>query len=516
MTPDDTAGSSFINEDANCPSSSDQAASMNHVDDSADADGDEMCPICLNDMHTVDLLHPVQCPACSFNFCVNCLLALLASSKDDYEMASDGNRHVKIHLNCPNCRADISGTIEDTIRVRRTAIAEELQKVPDSELSAKELQCKYWKEENGILIKDEKKSQQNEGVARARPLEIDAMLFGGLDFAMTKQEQIYVTELMTSGYPDQLCKAAQILSGISELLRKGQSPSIQNATDNTHVFNSNHNNPSNRVAANTARTTAALQNANAATPMRHGYSNAGVRTNRSVDGERETRVSNFQRQMEEKAREKLRRPLPARMPLCVTLSTGEFEKMALLSRQHAAELAEPAADEPPKSWLRGWLGKGAEKMRGGATMTFVDDEWDGSVADAFARARIGRGRAEHRHQHVVQARVGPKNPVEQIAVKKILAMGERESREEGRERIPPTRTQRVLVDSVRGQAGKSGIMRGDVVTHVNGEVFTGDAADLNACLVNAYGEQGQGGVVMIVVNAEECTAEALRLRSRVR
>mmetsp|Transcript_13830 Transcript_13830/g.29668 ORF Transcript_13830/g.29668 Transcript_13830/m.29668 type:complete len:482 (+) Transcript_13830:156-1601(+) len=481
---------------------------MNHADDT----GTEMCPICLNDMHAVDLLHPVQCPACSFNFCVNCLLALLASSKDDYEMASDGSRHVKIHLNCPNCRADISGTIEDTIRVRRTAIAEELQKVPDGELSAKELQCKYWKEENGILIEDEKKSQQNKGAARVRPLEIDTMLFGGLDFAMTEQEQIYVTELMTSGYPDQLCTAAQILSGISELLRKGQSPSIQNATDNTNASNINHNNPPNRVAANTARTTAALQNANAANPMRHGYSNAGVRTNRSVDGERETRVSNYQRQMEQKAREKLRRPLPARMPLCVTLSTGEFEKMALQSRQQAAEL-EPAADESPRSWLRGWLGKGAEKMRGGATMTFVDDEWDGSVADAFARARIGRGRAE---QHVVQARVGPKNPVEQIAVKKILAMGERESREEGQERIPPTRTQRVLVGSVRGQAGKSGIMRGDVVTHVNGEVFTGDAADLNACLVNAYEEQGQGGVVMIVVNAEECTAEALRLRSRVR
>ena len=59
-------------------------------------------------------------------------------------------------------------------------------------------------------------------------------------------------------------------------------------------------------------------------------------------------------------------------------------------------------------------------------------------------------------------------------------------------------------------------MKGDVVTHVNAEVFSGDAADLNARLVHAYEEQGQDGVVMIVVNAEACTAEALRLRSRVR
>jgi hypothetical protein len=59
-------------------------------------------------------------------------------------------------------------------------------------------------------------------------------------------------------------------------------------------------------------------------------------------------------------------------------------------------------------------------------------------------------------------------------------------------------------------------MKGDVVTHVNGEVFTGNSADLNALLVNMYEEQGRDAVVMIVVNADECTAEALRLRSRIR
>mmetsp|Transcript_36601 Transcript_36601/g.64158 ORF Transcript_36601/g.64158 Transcript_36601/m.64158 type:complete len:473 (+) Transcript_36601:89-1507(+) len=472
---------------------------MKHGDDTADGP-DEGCPICLNDMNAADTLHPIQCPSaptCNFNFCINCLTSLLASSKDDYEMASDGNCHVKIHLNCPNCRADISGPIEDTIRLRRKAIAEEMQDMPDSELSAKELQCKYWKENDDIILEEEGKPKQK-GV---KPLEIDPTLFGGLEFAMTVQEQKYVTQLMTSGYPDQLCQAAQILSGVADLVRNGNSPSVQNANNN--------NNAPNNAAANTARATSALQAANSNTTMRNGYSNAGL-PNTSRDGERETVVSNFQRQMENKAREKLRRPLPARMPLCVTLGTGEFEKMALKTRQQA-ELVEPEANEPPKSWLRGLLGRGAERMRGGATMTFVDDEWDGSVADAFARARIGTS-AAHGNQQIVQARVGPKNPMEQISVKKILALGEQEDREEGL----LTRSQRVLVGSVRGQAGKSGIMKGDVVTHVNAEVFTGDAANLNARLVNAYEEQGQDGVVMIVVNAEACTAEALRLRSRVR
>ena len=74
----------------------------------------------------------------------------------------------------------------------------------------------------------------------------------------------------------------------------------------------------------------------------------------------------------------------------------------------------------------------------------------------------------------------------------------------------------MIVGSVRGQAGKSGIMRGDVVTHVNGEAFGGDASMLNSLLARAYEEHGDDGEVMMVVNAEECTAEALRLRSRVR
>ncbi|EJK74564.1 hypothetical protein THAOC_03750, partial [Thalassiosira oceanica] len=58
-------------------------------------------------------------------------------------------------------------------------------------------------------------------------------------------------------------------------------------------------------------------------------------------------------------------------------------------------------------------------------------------------------------------------------------------------------------------------MKGDVVTHVNGEVFTGTADELNSFLVNSFEQQGGDGTVTIVVNAEVCTAEALRLRKDV-
>jgi hypothetical protein len=416
-------------------------------------------------------------------------------------MASDGNRHVKVQLKCPNCRADMSQSIEGTILLRRKAVVAELHNVPDSELSAHQLQFKYC-DDKYLIAKEIQPARKG-----IKPLEIDPTLLGGLEFAMSPQEQKYVTQLMTSGYPDQLCQAAQILSGTADLIRRGMTPSTQSSTDTVTT--------NNNVATNTARTTAALQAANSNTAMRHGYSNAGVRTNRSLDGERETPVTHFQREMEKKAREKLRRPLPARMPLSVTLSTGEFEKLALKSRRRVGMVDLPVDEQQPKSWFKTLLGRGTDSIHGGASMTFVDDEWDGTVADAFARARIGPVPG-NRNRLQVQKRVSPKNPVEIIGVKNILAMGDNDDRGERLENILPVRFQRVLVGSVRGQAGKSGIMKGDVVTHVNGEAFTGNSDELNALLVNAYEEQGNDGVVTIVVNAEACTAEALCLRSRVR
>ncbi len=394
---------------------------------------------------------------------------------------------MKVHLNCPNCRADISKTIEDTIRLRQTALKEELSTVPDSELSAKDLQLKHWKQDDEILDLTEGKKKKKKG---PEPMVIDKSLFGGLEFAMSVEEQKYVTKLMSSGYPNELCQGAQILAGIADNIRNGRAVTVAAAPAPTAP---------NRAAAETARATQALQS---------GYSNAGL-SSRSRD-ELAHGPSNFQREMEQQKRDKLRRPLPARMPLCVTLSTGEFEKMALQYRKQSG-MVDPSLSEDEgkktgwKSFFKGIIGSA-----GTASMTFIDDEWDGSVADAFARAQIGRVGKDN--QQIVKGRFGPQNPVEKASVQRIIAMG---VHEEGDSLTRPIRFQRVLVGSVGGQAGKVGIKKGDVVTHINGEEFTGNAAALHALLVEAYEQQGKDGVVMIVVNAEDCTAEALRLRARV-
>jgi len=95
---------------------------MGIVEDSGGDGREEMdCPICLEELDPTDDLHPLQCTSdrCHFNFCLSCIESLLTSANDDYVEASDGNRHVKVFLHCPNCRSDLGGTIRKTLLLRK-------------------------------------------------------------------------------------------------------------------------------------------------------------------------------------------------------------------------------------------------------------------------------------------------------------------------------------------------------------------------------------------------------------
>ena len=234
------------------------------------------CPICLDVMSTADTLHPIPHPpgsssSCQYNFCLSCLTALYTSSQDDYEMASDGNRHVKVKLACPNCRSQLSiDAVEQTVRLRQGALAEELQHIPDGELSAGQLRCKHQLSlsTSATTTTTTAAAAVNNSNSRkkAAVMEIDTTLFGGLDIAMSEQEQKFVTSLMTSGYPHDLCQAATILCGIANLLRDGK----------LLVSNKNHTNTASSSSSSSStrpRSSAVLS---------HGYSNAGVRTNLSA------------------------------------------------------------------------------------------------------------------------------------------------------------------------------------------------------------------------------------------
>ena len=123
-------------ESIDSPTASRDIFSCSELDDGQAEDGVEVpteqtCPICLHPMSPQDILYPIQCPStttsptsCRYNFCTECMSALLKSSKEDYQEASDGSRRVKVRLQCPNCRAGYSeGIIEDVIQLRQEAAA---------------------------------------------------------------------------------------------------------------------------------------------------------------------------------------------------------------------------------------------------------------------------------------------------------------------------------------------------------------------------------------------------------
>jgi hypothetical protein len=78
------------------------------------------CQICFGPMSESDLKHPLQCatPQCYFNFCASCIQSLIKSSEDAYMVGSDGSRQVKVLLQCPTCRCDLSKSIRRTLLLR--------------------------------------------------------------------------------------------------------------------------------------------------------------------------------------------------------------------------------------------------------------------------------------------------------------------------------------------------------------------------------------------------------------
>ena len=117
---------------------------------------------------------------------------------------------------------------------------------------------------------------------------------------------------------------------------------------------------------------------------------------------------------------------------------------------------------------------------------FSDDEWNGSIADAFSRV--------HRQRSQTPA-----------SVDAILGLA---SPEDLHHEPKP----RVKIASIRGQAGRVGLQKGDVITHVNGEEFRGTAADLKGLIASFHADRSDR-TFQLVVNADESTACVLKLRS---
>lgn len=289
-----------------------------------------------------------------------------------------------------------------------------------------------------------------------QPLPIDTSLLGGLDPAMSKEEQKQITSLMTSGDPEKLAQAATILSGMAELCKKGVTPSRRSEEQSKEVKALNETPYTNQVAVRKAM----------------------------LEG-RNSLVKQIRLQEAEVKEKKRLHPLPSRMPRYAWIEP--FDPAGHGKDGLMRLVGVPTIGKTP-------IGKGPLGRRVQPSLTFADDTWDGSLSDAFSKITVdSRGTVK-------------KQRVENRGVGHILdAAG-------GSGTVLVEKPQpRVVIHEAANDAARKGLHCGDVVTHVNGEAFHGTSADLLK-LLEKIKEEGKQKL-NIVVNAELCVAEALHVRA---
>jgi len=589
----------------------------------ASASEQACCPICLDPMTPIDHDHPLQCPTrhCHYNFCASCIHSLLSSSKDDFEMASDGNSHVKVYLNCPNCRADLASSIRDVLLLRkvdtvefllqqqqnqekhhgrinsarttikltpsqeRTRLAMQELHVQEAVARARASEMEFWKthhrdleqeesqqmaeaaeqafldassasiqisrrrlsriksswklrevsscsqqsfgEEWGVeadlingvhssirLPADQKISdtawsgsirdydqlfqkQQPETITEGSNSNspgssintssstrnknvIDETLLHGLEACMTHSEQLTISHLLTTGEPDDLARAAHVLQGIEIDTRQGIKPADRQRMMNRRASvygiveearqihqEANSNSSGNKSAPSSATSLYAQQQPNSRMYMAARQQDRL----RMAQERRELEVSLLQR-----ASLLERCPLPVRMPKSVTL-----------------DVADPSSR--------------------GFSLRFCNDSWDGTVLDAYTRLNItaASSRSDQKWKIVKKAQT------QHHGVFHVLSQGQYQNHF-GHDIMlaePHSNMQRVVVASVQGKAGRQGVMKGDVVTHIDGAALdAGTTVDDLVALVQAKKEAGQKTFEM-VLNADVSIAEALKRRANM-
>ena len=290
-------------------------------------------------------------------------------------------------------------------------------------------------------------------------VEPDSTLLFGLDPFMTPQEQQFLTYLMTSGDTTKLAAATELMHYISALSLQGIMPNLKRQRSGVG-----------RSMLESLREVIREGNeARMAEQEREARHSAGVMARHLVDGVKglagEKRIQKkrvdfeMRRQMEYMEWH----PLPVRMP-------------------KYAEL------------------RAYNKANHSFALEFLDDVWDGTVLDAFSKICVNKG--------LLGNVTVTKRYAESKGIRNIIDVGSPKSRGKGYIDTPKPR---VLVASMTNEGGQQGIVKGDVVTHFNGEEFAGTASELAA----AIGSKQEGELLTFAFNADRAVAEALRRRSLI-
>ena len=438
--------------------------------------------------------------------------------------SSDGNRHVKVFLHCPNCRSNLGGTIRDTLLLRKADTIRRLVKqqkqeqdgidnknhqkfkedavvqltksqqrlfnvihtpeVREAITQARELEAGYMgKQHMGsfMSLRSSAGASSNASMAQIRQeilesyedeasieewgfevdlggvhdsfrtpkenkhrggrhqpeetVKVDPTLFAGLNDFLTDDQKRQITWQMTSGDPDQLAAASLKLwhvlhdddydsEGDAYGHSQESSPSCRCSNrprlcKKSSVFQliaeaqAAHEKERNGLGGEEKKTAELVDRQHQA--FFAAASSSPPNQRRSLVG------SNLQQQIAfQKAF-----PLPVRMPKTIAL--------------HAV----------PRDHENNRAGKKWDYQN--HMVQLVDHEWDGTVIDSYSKISIGFLMNIYQHRP----------PSHNQGVHRILGGLD------GQVEFPGQK--RVLVLEAGRQAGKQGAVRGDVVTHINGQ-----------------------------------------------
>jgi len=440
------------------------------------------CQICLKVLAEGEISYPLICPrACGFNMCTKCVTHLVKTSvgKSNPNPSSNNpppttttttNTIVKrngkggIRLQCPQCRGDIALTIEDTLLLRNAQAINELKGIPDSELNGAELRQKH-----SITAEEiqEAKLRLDRYVADIAAGNVPKKKENDKATAAGEQLDLGIDDTLLIGLGDAMTDAEKMY--VTQLMTSGNVNKLAQAA---------------QILSEIERAVRKGQ-IDGATPPSPGKK----KDSKSKRTDAEKRALEMAMTKEERAdKERKERhnrmyPLPDRMPRYVILK-ATFDVYAKHSK----------------------------------VIKFVDDGWDGSVADAYSRVHLTE--SEKRGDGGESLHGTSESDIDSDYSTTHSESGFDTDDDEGEnEEFINTNVKkyknRVLIRKARRQAAKQGIQKGDVVSHLNGDEFKGTAADLRQAINQFYLSGNKDYTFSFTLNAEQSTAAALKLRAMV-
>jgi len=535
------------------------------------------CLICLDPMNQADLAHPLMCTShgCCYNFCVNCIESLMeqkqatttchSTTVDEYEdVPRPKNEDIILH--CPNCRSDLGPTVCDTILLRKVdhvpsenddeeAIRKRLtlKKAIDVDVTllreialardreAFFLEQKFRKEQQSESIRSLCEERQDIedfvddewgfevdihlgahesiklpkdwfpfSVYQTNEAKTDRTLLGGLESILPLEEQKEITRCMTSGDTSELAKAAEILSSVAELVHLQWSGSNVGTTSGgkTTSFRSKQRRPSIYNLIETGKRARSDIHRKQPVPTSGLPSKVAPIYTKSY-----TIKATKHRQIERQLREKLAYlrlyPLPVRMP-----KYAEFT-IQLDGLPNELELSQIVKSLPVR---------------------FCNDTWNGTVIDAFHKIYVSPKdlKTPQNGKNYAKRSLPTSTFVDNYSVshKRQDTPGIRNILKSDSDVRIDTPHPRVLIAAVvDSQAGLQGVLKGDVVTHLNGVELMRDNCQVDDVMAlicsllfssSEVVRDGNGGGVStpkttltlkLVLNADRATAKALKMRA---